>query len=298
MTTNGEPTLLIAGYPKAGKTTYLAALWYILNHTDELDAGLRLHKLGGNDLYLNTIQDRWLQFIEVERTKLSQEKTIFLEVQDLSSQTILRLCWPDLSGERFDEQFEERRCSSDFVKLVTEATGCLLFIHSGRVTKSVSIEAAADAIKVLDSQGEDGALDKDAGSTEKPVPWDRTMPSVQVKAVELLQFIEYLRVSIEPFRLAVVLSAWDLIEKQHKTPLAFLKRDLPLLHQFLLANAEIFSWVVFGISSTGIELNAENKENVKKYAEGIYKPTDRIKVQSGDENESSHDLTLPIKWML
>jgi hypothetical protein len=289
---------MIAGYPKAGKTTYLAALWYVLNHTDELDAGLRLHKLAGNDVYLNMIQEQWLEYREVDRTKLSQEKTIFVEIQELGSGKILGLSCPDLSGERFDQQFEERHCSSDFAELVAKATGCLLFIHSGEVTRAVSIAAAEPAIRLLDSQSHTTLLHKDAGTIEKAIPWDRTMPCIQVKIIELLQFIEYLRDSIEPMRLAIVLSAWDLVESQNITPSAFLEKQLPLLRQFLLANVQTFSSGVFGISSTGVDLNEENRANINKYAAEIYKHTNRIKVIFGDENACSHDLTLPIKWVL
>lgn len=298
MTTNGNPKLLIVGYPKTGKTTYLAALWYVLNHPDELNAGLRLYKLEGNDAYLNRIQDQWLGYQEVERTKLSQEKAIFFEVQDLRSRKVLGLSFPDLSGERFDQQFEERQCSSDFAGLVANATGCLVFMHSGQVIKSVSIAAAEPVIDILEAQSDVTGLDKDARTPEKPVPWNRTMPCIQVKTIELLQFIEHLHGSVEPFRLAIVLSAWDLVESQQKTPSAFLEMHLPLLHQFLLANNEIFSSMIFGISATGVDLSKENRTNVEKYATEIYKHTDRIKVKCGNDDTPSHDLTLPIKVVL
>jgi hypothetical protein len=298
MSTNGNLKLLIAGYPKAGKTTYLAALWYVLNHTDELDAGLRLHKLEGNDVYLNKIQDQWLGYQEVERTKLSQEKAIFFEVRDLKSGKVIGLSFPDLSGERFDDQFEQRHCFSDFADLVTRATGCLVFIHSGQMTKSVSIASAEPAIDILKSQSDVKGLDKDTHIPEKPVPWNRTMPCIQVKTIELLQFIAYLRGSVEPIRLAVVISAWDLVESHHKTPSAFLEKHLPFLHQFLAANTEIFCSGVFGISATGVDLSKENRTNVQIYAAKIYKHTDRIKVKFDDDETPFHDLTLPIKWVL
>ncbi len=221
MTKNKTPKLLIVGYPEAGKTTYLAALWYVLSHTDELDAGLRLHKLEGNDVYLNMIQDKWLAYTEVDRTKLSHEKTIYFEVQDMCNGKVLGLSCPDLSGERFDQQFEERHCSNDFAELVAKSTGCLFFIHAGQVTKSFSIAAAEGTIRILDSQSHVTGLDKDQRASEKPVPWERKMAGTQVKAIELLQFIDYLRTSAEPFRIAIVLSAWDLVENQHQTPLSF-----------------------------------------------------------------------------
>lgn len=298
MTTNGNPELLIAGYPKAGKTTYLAALWYVINQPDELNTGLCLHKLEGNDTYLNMIQNQWLGYEEVERTKLSSEKAIFFEIQDSISGKVLGLSFPDLSGERFDQQFEERHCFSDFADLVAKATGCLVFIHSGQVIKSVAIAAAEPVIHILEGQSNVPGLDKDAGMPEKPVPWNRTMPCIQVKTIELLQFIAYLRGSAEPFRVAIVLSAWDLVESQKETPSVFLEKHLPMLYQFLLANTDVFSYRIFGISATGVDVGKDNRPNVDKYATEIHKPTDRIKVQSEDENTLSHDLTLPMKWVL
>jgi hypothetical protein len=297
MTQNGNPNLLIVGYPRAGKTTYLAALWYVVNHADELRADLRLHRLEGNDAYLNMIQNQWLGYQEVERTKLSQEASIFFEVENSQNGNIFGLSIPDLSGERFRQHFEERHCTNEYADLVANASGCLFFIHSGQIRKSVPIVAAQPTLQYLaTAPTADTEFTKEDTAQEERITWDRTMSSTQVKSVELLQFIMYLRASIRPLRIALVLSAWDLVESLQKTPSAYLKEQLPLLHQFLMANSERLSAQVYGISALGIDLG--NRVMVERFAQNIYNQTDRISVRCADSIDASNDITLPIRWII
>jgi len=297
MNINGAQNLLFLGYPEAGKTTFLAALWYLINHSEELDAGLRLSRHNDNAVYLNMITEKWLGYQRMERTKLSQEKQIFIEMQDVQSGRVFGLSFPDLSGERFRQQFEDRHCTNDFVDLVMQSRGCLLFIHVGRTNRAVPISEAVSVIRTLDQQNILPQIGMDK-TPEKAIAWDWSMPCIQVKTIELLQFIAHLRTSIDPFRIAIVLSAWDLVDTQQGTPLAFLEKNLPFLNQFVNANSDLFTSRVFGISATGVDLSPDNKDKIESYSIRIYKHTDRIKVKINDNNLFTHDITMPIKWVL
>lgn len=76
------------------------------------------------------------------------------------------------------------------------------------------------------------------------------MAPTQVILVEVLQFAEQLR----PLRrISIVLSAWDQVRKSsvRDTPETWLKRELPLLWQFLQRNPGQLEFRIFGVSAQG-----------------------------------------------
>ncbi len=63
-----DSAVTIVGLPGSGKTTYLAALWAILNERPR-EAALRFRELGAGDRsYLTEIAKRWRSAHEQERT--------------------------------------------------------------------------------------------------------------------------------------------------------------------------------------------------------------------------------------
>src|SRR5690606_16707011 len=94
-------------------------------------------------------------------------------------------------------------------------------------------------------------------------------------------------------RIAVVISAWDLVKESYRIPTDWLKRRLPLLHQFLLANRDRLPFKIFGISAQGAELSEDNSE-LQRHC----RQSERIEVVSDVENEyGKHDITAPVKWV-
>ena len=290
-------SVLVVGYPGAGKTTYLAALWYVLNHTDEINTQYKLHRLYGDDTYLNAIVDDWISYKEVERTKMSQEPDIGMEIEDTETGSAFRLAFPDLSGERFRQQFEERHCTEDYASLVRASQGCLLFIHCGQITRPTRIADAQPTIAILTEANERGdALSEDVDSPEKPELWEPNMSPTQVKYVDLLQFILHISNQSDPIRLAIILSAWDLVQGLQRSPVSLISEHLPLLHQFLQANDGKLQTQVYGVSAQGIDLNDEKK--MSQFADNKLKPSDRIIVCADKSLDVSHDITMPMKWVI
>ena len=50
----------VVGLPHSGKTTFLAAIWHLIN-AGEMSTKLIVKELRGNTAYLNEIADRWRQ---------------------------------------------------------------------------------------------------------------------------------------------------------------------------------------------------------------------------------------------
>ena len=82
--------------------------------------------------------------------------------------------------------------------------------------------------------------------------------------MELLQSIVYL----VPHSLKVrfVISAWDLVEKEFQQdkvmPEEYIKIKLPLLYQYLLFNAKIIDYEIWGVSAQGGDF--DDKDDLKK----------------------------------
>jgi hypothetical protein len=108
----------------------------------------------------------------------------------------------------------------------------------------------------------------------------------------LLQFVKYIR-SDQAVQLAVVISAWDLVQVESQTwrPGDLVEKRMPLLWQYIKSNADVFNVVFFGISAQGGEL--KDSERLLE----IGNPCDRVKLVEEDGTEST-DITLPIKAIL
>src|SRR4051812_23311383 len=119
--------ILFAGLPESGKTTYLAALWHLLNSAD-MPLALRLTKVHGERTYLQKIQSSWTKCKAPERTKVAAEGRIELQLGGTDGAAIL-LRILDLSGERFMLHWVDRLWAPEYEDIVEVSSGILLFVH-------------------------------------------------------------------------------------------------------------------------------------------------------------------------
>jgi hypothetical protein len=132
--------VLMVGLPQSGKTTFLAALWHIVQEAG-VSASLRLKELRGDRAYLNRIRDAWLSCKPLERTTIQNEQVVTLWLQSQAGAEV-ELTIPDLSGEAFELQLRERRWPAAFDTLVNDASGILLFIHPDAIRAGRRVDFA------------------------------------------------------------------------------------------------------------------------------------------------------------
>ncbi len=277
--------LLFIGLPGSGKTTFLAALWHVLSDRSSTTA-LKLTKLSGDRTYLNQITKEWRECSQVPRTNLQTEQVVVLHLDGEGFGTF-DLSIPDLAGEAFKQQLTDRRISRHHDAFVQEATGVMLFLHPD-VQKGTQLTAARQLEATIT-----GSQKAEASSSSSSVPsaWSPEMLPHQAKLVELLQFL--LERTQRKLRVAVVVSAWDLVESLGKAPHAFISRELPLLQQFLEANDELLEHAVFGVSAQGGDITvASEKQSLLEFDDALK----RIKVRQGED--TGQDITKPIAWLL
>src|ERR1019366_7433703 len=98
---------LLIGLPNTGKTSFLAALWYMVSQTG-VRCGLSLERLDGDSAYLNQIRDAWSHYKPVPRNKADSQNNVSMWLKNRDTDHIARLGFPDLSGEAFRSQWTGR----------------------------------------------------------------------------------------------------------------------------------------------------------------------------------------------
>jgi hypothetical protein len=271
-------TYLVAGLPKAGKTTFLAALWQVLE-SGETAGSLRLGSIAHHEqTYLNRIRDSWLKCEELQRTTMADEQTATIPFLTSGGQTET-LVFPDLSGESFQNQWSTRQWTRQFAELMNRCRGCLLFVNPEHVRGADSLADAHDA-------NPEAAVGEDPATS-----WDPAVAPTQVILVDLLQGLVRQMKTCGVLRLAVVVSAWDVISDKSLSPDDWIAQRLPLLSQYLTANADVFQLKVFGISAQGGSLARDRQRLLD-----IPTPSNRVRVVCGDA--PSTDISSPVRWLL
>ncbi|MDC0679391.1 TRAFAC clade GTPase domain-containing protein [Sorangium atrum] len=280
---SNSANLLFIGLPGSGKTTFLAALWHVLSDRSS-STTLKLRKLSGDRTYLNQITKEWRECSQVPRTNLQTEQVVVLHL-DGERFGAFDLSIPDLAGEAFKQQLTDRRMSRHHNGFVQDATGVMLFLHPD-VQKGTQLSVARRLEAELSaSQKGDAATTSTMANT-----WSPDMLPTQAQLVELLQFV--LERTQRRLRVAVVVSAWDLVDHLG-APRAFVARELPLLQQFLEANDDLFEHSIFGVSAQGGDITVEAKKQTLLELDDALK---RIKVR--EDQHTSQDITKPIAWLL
>jgi hypothetical protein len=294
---------VIIGLPSSGKTTFLAALWHVVE-ADETPCRLKLGRYEGDLTYLNEIAQGWRTFNKLPRTSQTGDREVNIQLIDTQTSAQGRAFFPDLAGERFDVQVETRQCYAPFFKNIEEDNGILLFITVDSKQDSLSIvelsaqlpneieESVASASEPAEERGVQLDVDAEALESAGRKEWKPAYLPAQVRIVQLLT--DLLRAPFVPKirRLGVILSAWDLVESDGITPDEWLREQMPLVDQFVRSNTDFFSTKIFGLSAQGVSL--EDNKGVEIATTKL--PGERILVVSG--RETSHDLTGPLIWLI
>lgn len=290
----------IIGLPNAGKSTFLAALWYSLFHCK--NNKMKYSKLEGNLNYLKTLSNTWANVQVLNRTLPGEEKeNLAITLERGDSQ--LRLNLPDRSGETFQSHYTNRKISKDLMAYIYKADAIMLFINVADV-KDITYHSDMDSDILGEVEDETESKDENEtnrtsedegdGTKHQAFLRDEKNDPMQVQIVDLLQFIETIR-DEKSVKLGVILSAWDQLmgSEYESTPELFVKKKMSLLWQFLQSNHQLFKCEYWGISAQGGTLEPENVEKLQNYLD----PTERIFVLAND-GQKSKDITEPIDSLL
>ena len=292
----GLRSVLVCGLPGSGKTTYLAALWHLLQ-SDEVETKLALQSLAfGEYEYVNAIRRRWLRGRKQIRT-VGTAREIGLDLKSQDGRAG-RLVFLDHSGETFDQLWELRSCSQTVAEQLRNRGGTALFIRSEGIKAPVAL---SDMLQIeremLEAMPERDA--EQAKEVQLEREWSAADSPDQVKVVDLLQVLAEELQTAPQERLAIIVSAWDRLG-EYSSAENFVTRRLPLLSQYLQAGNHPFEYRFYGVSAQGCEY-VEEKYGEKLSEElagllAIDEPSKRIRLVDGPETRC--DLTLPVDWLI
>ena len=279
-------SLVIAGLPGSGKTTFLAALWHVVSE-GEITTTLRLGKLvEGDASHLNEIARRWRNARVQERTPVNRR--ISMRLVDRRDQP-LEVSFPDVSGEAFVRMWEDRDCDPDLVGML-RATSVALFVH-------------ADTIVAPRWVVDDTALATELELPSQPavaVPWSPRRSPTQVQLVEIAVAHD------SPAGCGATAHIADVVSLGQSRAGAshagsVLAMRLPLLDQYLSQNSASWNCRVYGISAQGGDYDpsdegAEHRTPEAERLRAMDCASDRIRVVRGAE--TSHDITEPLAWLM
>lgn len=286
-------TLVFVGLPENGKSSFLAALWHVIDsNRDGLGCPMELQELDDECLYMNSLSKVWSTCKAVTRTRKQDEQTARMLVREKSSDREVALQFPDLSGETFREQWEKRYWTPEYVELLSAASGILLFVHPNAI-RSGNRLSQCDELQHEQSASSPSRTSSEESGSEEPVKWNPAHTPTAVQLVELLQFATRKLRDPKPFPVAVIVSAWDLAIVDGVSPQEWFGKRLPFLKQYLQANAEIFASRVFGISALGGDITDPDEE---RRLLGLDSPSERILVAA--PGKDVNDITAPIRWLV
>jgi hypothetical protein len=301
-----NPNFVIIGLPASGKTTFLAALWHLIE-ADETDCRLKLDRYEGDLKYLNSIAEAWRTFKKVPRTsQVVGDVDVTIHFIDTQTDVRGRAFFPDLAGETFDVQIESRRCRPIFQKNINADDGILLFISANSKQDGLSI-IELNSMMPSDEQSEtlpekvEPELDKSTSivndgerrqNAAALAEWEPKKVPAQVRIVQILS--DLLRPPFMPRKrqLVVILSAWDVVKSTQLTPPAWLAANMPLVDQFVRTNEDSFSVKIYGVSAQGVSL--DDSKAVGQAAK--LTPSHRISIVG--LSQSGHDITEPLAWLI
>jgi hypothetical protein len=286
-----EARVFVAGPPGSGKTTYLAALWHLVT-AREIPTKLKLHSLGlGSQAHLNSIAQRWRDLEAQDHTSVGSIQTVSMNLESALGNQV-RLTFPDLSGETFDRMWWPRECDPRIAQQIAVMDGLLLFANANTIRHPRWL---VDELRLAGNLGDGSPANATVKEGEKePDIWDITHVPTQVILVEVLRLLQRQPLGGAPRKAAIVLSAWDAIVPEGVSPRQFLKRDLPLLDQYLSNLEGPTEWRIVGVSAQGGDL----KKEALTLGE-LNLPSERIKVFEDDTSVCTHnDLTELLAWLV
>lgn len=278
-------SIILIGGPDTGKTNYVARLWHALNaktgalHSVEIPSDISF------------VEDTIAHLFEGDfapRSSLTEDsrRDFVISVQAAEGGTTTELVIPDISGELWLNAVLSSEISSDWMDELRVADGAVLFV---RVLSALN-ERPLDWVTA-------GKLLADLGEEE-----GRTGLPTQVLLCELLRFLEVSlakRSNGDRPRVAIVVSAWDLIDDEIAAngPESFIASEFPMLAGKLLGMSSL-DVRVFGLSVVGGDIGA-SPEYRDKFLDTEFAKTGWVSTKDtpGGEWYRNPDVTLPIAWV-
>lgn len=275
--------IVLVGLPESGKSSFLGALRHLLV-SREVETALELERFAGGDAHANRLSEWWHNLVPFERTSMEKEGEVSVVATCRDTGDALTLRLPDLSGERFEQLAGNRTCPAALHEALLAASGVLLFVNACKEYQ----DASKDDFGNFGPPASGGS----ALPVGKAQEWDPTKMPEQAQLLEILNFVNRHPAFPRKRRLAVIVSAWDVVDTSHASPSSWLEQHRYLLWCYLANNPELFEARIYGVSALGGDPDdPEAMEALRK----LIAPSRRIRVVG--YGADLHDISSPLRWL-
>ena len=268
----------LVGLPDSGKSTALAALFYLVaDHSELCDWYLDNADRPSNSDYWYRLRDLWVQGESLQRTEHKAMPAIMkLKLTHKENNTKTTISIPDIPGEDYLGLYSAGRFPLKAANLIDKAERLIFFLRvddEDAPVLSISPEAL-EKDQSSNSTG-DGVKLQEA----PPVEWEAKHMPIQSKVIATLRCIRMLK-KMPLTKLTIVLTAWDTVGKDGFTPDSVIKTCFPLVAQYLETN---FDYDLYGLSAQGYDYgNAEGDAKEKAIAKAFEKAIEEGQIDLGD----------------
>lgn len=239
-----QPRLALIGMPQTGKSTFLGALWALVQ--SPLEPSVAEASFSGDRSYIQRLAEQVARGEEIDRTGVDTNEAMAVELafESLGGADVLI---PDTSGESLRVLVEQRIWHPRLRAACEEATAIALFVHPARLR-------VPQPISLLAGFGGD-----DTAAAAEPVAFDvHEHAATAAELIDVFENVSELCRERWPIRLAVIVSAWDCVDGD-PSPYEWLQRRLPGVLATIESNPDIAAFEVFGVSAQGGPLEAREE---------------------------------------
>lgn len=276
-------SVVVLGGPDSGKTNYIARLWPALGEKK----GELVMAVQPSDIeFVLEAADHLFQGQFIQRSEQTEDRRDFeVTVAPRVGGDQTKIVIPDISGELWWRAVIDLDVPPDLMEELRGATGALLFLREG----------SDQNVQPLDWVTSRKHLAKTGDVEDKGLP-------TQVMLCELIRFLE-MTLAARPDsrrpRLAVVVSAWDLvgIDVFERGPEAYLEKEYPMLAG-RLDDLEALEVQVFGLSVVGGDLGQEDFRTA--FLEKGLDGHGWVAIYNADAGKwiKDPDVTKPVAWAI
>jgi Double-GTPase 1 len=278
MSASLQPRLALIGMPRTGKSTYLGALWALIQ--SPLEGSVSEASFSGDRSYIQRLTEQVARGEELDRTGVDANEWMGVELE-FDALGTADVMIPDTSGESLRFLVEGRMWHPRLWAACEQATAVAIFVHPERMR-------APQPISLLAAAG----INTDAISAESEQVTAFDVHDHASTAAELIDVFENLAELCRerwPIRVAVIVSAWDTVYG-NPTPYEWLRTRLPGLLATIESNPDIAELEVFGVSAQGGSLDARQELLEKGEI------CDRVFASGRDGQPVS--LVAPVRWAI
>lgn len=269
----------LIGLPDSGKSTALAALFYLVaDHSEFCDWFLDNADRPSNSDYWYRLRDSWIQGESLMRTEHEAiPATMKLKLTNKENNTKTTISIPDIPGEVYEGLYSAGRFPLKAANLIDKADRLIFFLRVDDEDAPV-LSISPEALEKDQSSNSNGECVKLQEAL--PVEWEAKHMPTQSKVIATLRCIGMLK-KVQFKKLTVVLTAWDTIKEngvtpEGVTPDSVMKHCFPLVAQYLETN---FDYDLYGLSSQGFDYGKTEEE-----VEAVTKAIADGQIDLGDVN--------------